>query len=58
MRSIDSNAIFMVDYETDTSVVREYVTTIDYDRLLNDERNGTIRIMNQIRIGNSSTEKA
>ena len=48
----------MVDYETDTSVVREYVTTIDYDRLLNDERNGTIRIMNQIRIGNSSTEKA
>ncbi len=57
MRSVDSNAIFMVDYETDTSVVREYLTTIDYNKLLNDERNGTIRIMNHTRIGNS-TEKA
>ena len=58
MRSVDTTAIFMVDYETDTSVVREYVTTIDYNKLLNDERNGTIRIMNQIRIGSCSTEKA
>ena len=57
MRSVDSNAIFMVDYETDTSVVREYLTTIDYNKLLNDERNGTIRIMNHTRIG-SSAEKA
>ena len=56
--SIDNTAIFMVDYETDSSVVREYVTTIDYDKLLNDDRNGTIRIMNQIRIGNSSSEEA
>lgn len=57
MRSVDSNAIFMVDYETDTSVVREYVTTIDYNKLLSDERNGMIRIMNHTRIG-SSAEKA
>ena len=55
--SVDSNAIFMVDYETDTSVVREYVTTIDYNKLLSDERNGMIRIMNHTRIG-SSAEKA
>ena len=55
MRSIDSNAIFMVDYETDSSTVREYVTTIDYRKLLNDERNGSIRIMNQTKIG--SVEK-
>ena len=57
MRSVDSNAIFMVDYETDTSVVREYVTTIDYNKLLSDERNGMIRIMNHTRIG-SNAEKA
>ena len=57
MRSIDSNAIFMVDYETDSSVVREYMTTIDYEKLLNDERNGNIRIMNHLRIG-TVNEKA
>ena len=52
MRSIDSNAIFMVDYETDSSVVREYMTTIDYQKLLLDERNGSIKIMNHLKIGN------
>lgn len=57
MRSIDSNAIFMVDYETDSSVVREYMTTIDYQKLLLDERNGSIRIMNHMKIGNVN-EKA
>ena len=57
MRSIESNAIFMVDYETDSSVVREYMTTIDYQKLLNDERNGSIKIMNHLKIG-TVNEKA
>ena len=52
MRSIDSKTIFMVDYETDSSVVREYMTTIDYQKLLLDERNGSIKIMNHLKIGN------
>ena len=56
MRSIDSNTIFMVDYETDSSVVREYMTTIDYQKLLNDERNGIIKIMNHLMIGNQTEE--
>ena len=58
MRSIDSNTIFMVDYETDSSVVREYMTTIDYQKLLNDERNGSIKIMNLMKIGNVNEKAA
>ena len=58
MRSIDSNAIFMVDYETDSSVVREYMTTIDYQKLLSSERNGSIKIMNLMKIGNVNEKAA
>ncbi|MBR4446219.1 MAG: hypothetical protein IKS37_10045 [Solobacterium sp.] len=46
MKGLEAKTIFMVEYETDTSVVREYMTDADYDRLLSDERDGKIRIMN------------
>ena len=46
MKGLEGKTIFMVEYETDTSVVREYMTDADYDNLLNDERDGKIRIMN------------
>jgi len=38
--SFDKNTIFVVEYETDTSMVREYMTDIDFSNLQNDERNG------------------
>ncbi|MBR3357034.1 MAG: hypothetical protein IKG46_04315 [Solobacterium sp.] len=46
MKGLEAKTIFMVEYETDTSVVREYMTDADFDRLLTDERDGKIRIMN------------
>ena len=58
MRSVDSSTIFMVDYETDSSVVREYMTTIDYQKLLLNERNGNIKIMNLMKIGNVNEKAA
>ena len=58
MRSSDSKTIFMVDYETDSSVVREYMTTIDYQKLLSSERNGSIKIMNLMKIGNVNEKAA
>lgn len=58
MRSIDSKTIFMVDYETDSSVVREYMTTIDYQKLLSSECNGSIKIMNLMKIGNVNEKAA
>ena len=48
----------MVDYETDSSVVREYMTTIDYQKLLLSERNGSIKIMNLMKIGNVNEKAA
>ncbi len=51
MRSINGNTIFMVDYETDTSVVHEYMTESDYTALLKSERDGLIKIMNHRNIG-------
>lgn len=46
MTNFDPTTVFMVDYETDTALVREYMSNIDYSRLLQSEKNGGVRIMN------------
>lgn len=58
MRSVDSTAIYMVDYETDSSMVREYMTNNEFRNLLKAERNGFIKIMNHVQIIGSTSRKA
>lgn len=45
MKGLEGKTIFMVEYETDTSMVREYMTDADYTNLLNDERDGKVVIV-------------
>ncbi len=51
MRNINDLTICMVDYETDVSVVREFMTNIEFQKLLDEERNGNIRIVNHTELG-------
>ena len=56
MRSFDGKTIFVVEYETDSSMVREYMTDVDYSNLLNKERDGLIKIMNHKSVSNEMQE--
>ena len=38
MRNINDLAICMVDYETDVSVVREFMSKIQFQKLLSEEK--------------------
>ncbi len=58
MRSGDTTTIYMVDYETDSSMVREYMTNNEFSNLLKAERNGFIKIMNHVLIVGSKSRKA
>ena len=49
MRNINDLAICMVDYETDVSVVREFMSKIQFQKLLSEESN-IIRFQNLFEI--------
>ncbi len=51
MRNINDLTMCMVDYETDVSVVREFMTNIEFQKLLTEEQNGNIRIVNHTELG-------
>lgn len=49
--SIVNDSVMLVTYETKNSVIREYMTEIEFKHLKNDELNGRIRIMNHRNLG-------
>lgn len=51
MRNINDLTMCMVEYETDVSVVREFMSNLEFQKLLNEERNGNIRIMSHTELG-------
>lgn len=51
MRNINDLTMCIVDYETDVSEVREYMTNYEFQKLLNEERKGNIRIVNHTELG-------
>lgn len=51
MRNINDLAICMVDYETDVSVVREFMSKMQFQKLLSEEKAGRIRIVNHTELG-------
>jgi hypothetical protein len=56
MRNNDLESIFVVDYESGSSVIHEFMSSSDYRNLLKNEQQGNIRIMSHTNLGLS--EKA
>ncbi|MBR4164160.1 MAG: hypothetical protein IKR11_11610 [Solobacterium sp.] len=51
MRNVDSESIFVVDYESGSSVIHEFMSSSDYLNLLENERMGYVKIMHHENLG-------
>ena len=51
MHYTDKNTMYLVDYESGSSEIQEFMTGMDLNRLYEEEKNGSVRILTQINLG-------
>jgi hypothetical protein len=54
MKHTEKNSMYVVDYEANESVIREYMSGADLEQLMSRENRGDVRITSMIRLNQSA----